>query len=1519
MSVPPAHAPVFRDAPVCMLSPPSPVLQPFVSDLCVSPVDPSSLELPSPIRDAEFIPHSIISTSIIPSISPPIILLSPTSNKSISKPIIRRSRSCSPDRSRIIDDDDYDDNCEEIDILYPVSSPVRVSYNKIPVPSPKPMIADVVQGQVLPFPAVPPYAPIHLNTLSLHIAPSIIPRANYGVFANRLIKGPKHSKLSPKRASVIISYESRIAYSTRIDPFPEDDTFKVRDGNYWFSPSPQHHNIAMYINTITPAQQKQHHLSINCYLRAIYRKKGEVPELRVYASRTILPGEELFLSYGSSYYIHVLPQRRHSDADIVYNPISSYRTFNRPLPQPPPHIPKEKVKLKSRIYKPPKRIPPEIFRGAHTKTIQPTVTITTPTQPTTTVILPPPPVLPKTTIKTTIPNPMDISPEHKYYDDTMTSHDLLPTNTLEEGEISSTLTRKRKLNPPLRPPPIVRNLVAQLRQALDPNISPHTAPSPSTGTFVVSTLIDSSVPVEAVLDTAADVNLLDINIFYQLSLETRLNLQPVKHKDLPTSITGDALTIHGKIIISIQFNTHIYSVCVYVTNSPGRTGLLLGNGFLRKHCRSLDFQHNILYLHHEFIFTRAACDCPPEILGMLTSEVMLPPRSETCICVSIYKRTPKDIGLYVTSPTPFPIVKDVFVQRSLVELKEPMTQELVVILCNTSLTPVLLAPMSPLISLSPVLHVHNVTLPKNNTQTAHIPHSIPIPSSIETELNSINLSHLTTSQQIELRKILIQHKTLFDGNISIPANLPPHEIKIDSKHDRPVFSAPYRHSIPDQIVIDRAVNDMIQKGVVVPAISPWASPVVLVSKPDGSLRFCVDYRKLNMITERDSHPLPHINDTLLNLSDAKWFTSIDLQSGFWQIPVHNDDIPKTAFVTRTGLYVFLRMPFGLRNAPATFQRALNILLSGLNYKNCLVYIDDILIYSKDFDQHLIDLHEIFSRLESVNLKARLEKCSFAQSTIKFLGHTISSTGIKPNPDKIAAIRDFPTPHDVRSVRSFVQTASYYRRFIRNFASIVSPLHKLTKKNQEFVWSDECEKSFSTIKTLMCSSPILRNPDWTRDFLVHVDASYTGLGAILGQTDFEDREYVIAYASRSLRPPEINYTVTELECSAIVFAIKQFKVYLHGHHFTIVTDHWSLQWLASMKEKNAKLTRWSLMLQDFDYNVKYRPGSIHIPDSLSRHPVDIVPSSFPDGNVVHFITRSKRKLLPDSDSIVSSKRVKIRRNVPPVLPSIPDITTSSSPESKQKVDDSDKQHEIDKIIAEDLDPNTNEPLYKIRWKGYSSKYDEWIYAHDINAPDILHDWFHSKERADLLGYEYTLEVEQKKIDPDYLPTLLHKQAHQADTIPIGPHVPLDPHFVSPPESYNQELILDIKNKQQSDPFIRSMTNFLVYDILPDNKEQQYMVLKTSHLYSHIDGFLYRLHDKTPIISNALVVPMAYQNSLITIYHDDPLSGHQSAERTYDRIRQYYYFPKMYHMIYNYCLSCHICNTHKVSHLDIVILY
>lgn len=428
------------------------------------------------------------------------------------------------------------------------------------------------------------------------------------------------------------------------------------------------------------------------------------------------------------------------------------------------------------------------------------------------------------------------------------------------------------------------------------------------------------------------------------------------------------------------------------------------------------------------------------------------------------------------------------------------------------------------------------------------------------------------------------------------------EHNIDTGNENPIKIPPRRLSPKQKEIVDTELKKMLEQNIIEPSNSPWSAPVVLVTKSDGSTRFCIDFRKLNSITKKDAYPLNRIDDALEALSGAQWFSTLDLASGYWQCPLKESDKSKTAFTTHRGLYHFNVMPFGLCNAPATFSRLMNLVLGGLNWTRCLCYLDDVIVFGSTFEIALRNLKDVFECLRKANLKLKPKKCTLFQTEVAYLGHRVSKAGISCDPKKISAVQDWPIPTNVTEVRSFLGTAGYYRKFIPNFSTIASPLSQLTRKNKRFKWDENCQKAFDELKLLLVSAPILAYPIADGKFVLDTDASDTGLGGVLSQIQ-NGEEKVIAYASVSLLNSQRKYCTTHKELLAIVTFLKHFRNYLFGQNFLLRTDHASLKWLKNFKNPEGMIARWISIVDMYDFEIEHRRGTLHLnADGLSRIPV-----------------------------------------------------------------------------------------------------------------------------------------------------------------------------------------------------------------------------------------------------------------------------------------------------------------------------
>ena len=401
---------------------------------------------------------------------------------------------------------------------------------------------------------------------------------------------------------------------------------------------------------------------------------------------------------------------------------------------------------------------------------------------------------------------------------------------------------------------------------------------------------------------------------------------------------------------------------------------------------------------------------------------------------------------------------------------------------------------------------------------------------------------LTESETERLYGLLLEYSDVFAENSSDYGRAHLVQRKLHTAEHPPIRQRVRRLPPSRRTEVQQLLKEMEEKNVIQPSCSPWASPIVLVRKKDGSTRFCVDFRKVNSITTKDAYPLPRVDDTLDAFTGSQWFSTLDLISGYWQVEVDPADREKTAFCTTEGLFEFRVMPFGLCNAPVTFQRLMDTALAG-EWRRSVVYLDDIIIPGKTFHEHLSNLGIVFEHLRKAGLKLQPSKCAFCRKQVAFVGHILSTDGITTDPAKTEKVAKWREPTSRREDQQFLGLANYYRRFVQDFAKIAKPLHRLTKKTARFVWTQECQKAFEELRSRLISAPILAFPDYEKEFIVDTDASNDGIGAVLSQIQEDGNEKVITCASRVLSKPEWQYCVTRRELLAVVTFLKHFRHYL----------------------------------------------------------------------------------------------------------------------------------------------------------------------------------------------------------------------------------------------------------------------------------------------------------------------------------------------------------------------------------------
>lgn len=516
------------------------------------------------------------------------------------------------------------------------------------------------------------------------------------------------------------------------------------------------------------------------------------------------------------------------------------------------------------------------------------------------------------------------------------------------------------------------------------------------------------------------------------------------------------------------------------------------------------------------------------------------------------------------------------------------------------------------------------------------------PKRVAQLIKELSLEHLNSEEKDAIHRICCKYSDVFhlpEDKLTY-TNVYKQSIQLQN-NVTPVYVKPYRLPYSQKCEINSQIEKMLSDDIIEPTRCEWSSPLIVVPKKTGAdgkkkWRVVIDYRLLNKKIQDDKFPLPCISEILDSLSGATYFTHLDLSQGYYQVELTPDSRPCTAFVTDQGQFQMKRLPMGLKISPSAFSRLMTVAMSGLTYEKCFVYLDDIIVFGKNLNEHNKNLIAVLERLRHVNLKLNPSKCDFLKKEILYLGHSISEKGILPDKDKIITMQNYPVPCNATEVKRFTAFANYYRKYVPHFAEIAAPLNRLTKKGAEFIWSKECQNSFLHLKNSLIQPPILQYPDFSpeNEFILRTDASGIALGAILSNGD----DKPVAYASRTLNKAEKNYPVIEKELLAVVWAVKHFRPYLFGRHFKILTDHRPLVYLFNMTNPSSRLTKFRLILEEYDFKIIYVKGKENATaDALSRIEIESAD--------LMVLTRAQQKAIDKNklDKSIESKETDLNSN------------------------------------------------------------------------------------------------------------------------------------------------------------------------------------------------------------------------------------------------------------------------------------
>ena len=707
----------------------------------------------------------------------------------------------------------------------------------------------------------------------------------------------------------------------------------------------------------------------------------------------------------------------------------------------------------------------------------------------------------------------------------------------------------------------------------------------------------NGVTVSISVDTGAAATVLSKEVWDRVNT-AGAELDPVGTGVGLVGVQGSPLHLHGSTQQQLQLQGEIFPVKMIVADAL-MSDVILGRDFLKTHGCIVELSKNRDVLHFK----------ERGMMVTLSGSVDKPDISCINVVLENTLQVPQCSEIETIGRVPPSASNAIWIVESSKQERKPCMVARAIVKPDGDTVPVRLLN----------LRDETITIPKGTkiAEMEQIPDdAITTVASTQESVSETSNDHRSTlwemvdkvddrlnqSEKEQLYALLLDYSDIFAQSSDDFGGTGRIQHRIDTGDSQPIRQQTLRMPTFRKDEARRLVKEMLDKDVIQPSESPWASPVVVVKKKDGSTRFCVDYRRVNAVTRKDAYPLPRVDETLETLAGSKWFSTLDLISGYWQVEVSPEDREKTAFTTPSGLFEFKVMPFGLCNAPATFQRLMDMVLTGMQWKSCLVYLDDVVIVGETFQDHLRNLREVFQRLREAGLKLKPAKCDFCALQVEFLGHIVSEEGVRTDPSKTEKVAQWPIPTSRREVQQFLGLANYYHRFVKDFAAIAKPLHRLTEKTAKFEWTNECQTAFEEIRHRLVTAPILAFPDYKREFILDTDASDTGIGAVLSQVQEDGSERLIAYASRVLTKPERRYCVTRRELLAVVNFVQHFRPYLLGRHFLLRTDHGSLTWLSNFKEPEGQLARWLERLQEYDFTIAHRPGRKHQnADTLSRQP------------------------------------------------------------------------------------------------------------------------------------------------------------------------------------------------------------------------------------------------------------------------------------------------------------------------------
>lgn len=1000
--------------------------------------------------------------------------------------------------------------------------------------------------------------------------------------------------------------------------------------------------------------------------------------------------------------------------------------------------------------------------------------------------------------------------------------------------------------------------------------------------------------VEFLCDTGANVSILNSKMLDSLPDNVKPEIVPVR--SMLMTVTGESKPFLGKAQFELTLGGQMFSQEMLISDIVENG--ILGMDFMKIHKCDLFISKNCLRINGEDIPCYLKSDTKPTCCRVaLTEDVELAPGSEIVIGGKTLDHIDNDQSCLVEGIDKFVQKTGLLVAKVLVD---PKNCRVPIRIANFTDKPVKLFKNTITATLESVEVVKDEVVSSADICTSE---NVESADSLPEHLRALfekSCKHLDKNQSQLLKEFLVKHQKVFSQTSDDIGHSTLVKHKIDTGHSKPVKKYPYRIPLAKRKIAEEEIDKMEKDGIIEKCSqSAWNAPIVMITKKDGSIRFCCDFRGLNDCTIKDSQALPRIDDSIEALAGSKWWSCLDMKSGYWQVDIDPNDRHKTAFSIPGGeQWQWRRLAFGLCNSPATFTRLMQMVFSGLLWKTVIIYLDDIICQSKTFEGQLANLEEVFKRLKSANLKLNAKKCILFQTQVTFLGHTISEEGVGTSPDKVKTVQDWPTPKNAKEARSFISLASYYRAYVYRFAQLAKPIHELAENGRKFIWTEACEESFRKIKEALTTAPILSFPTENDHFILDCDASLLAQGAVLSQVQ-NGKEKVIGYFSKCFTRTERKYCVTRRELLAVVNAMKHFHHYIYGRKITVRSDHSSLKWLTNFKNVEGQLARWLTFLSAYDFEIIHRAGKVHSnADALSRRPCA--------DRGCKYCARVESSNKIESDQVAS------KENSDQLLCAVVQVEENSTSVYWQTL-------LIISLVWLILSPMQFISLVFLLCSLWYIRWNEIDFQGFIESISEI-----SSKMASEKGSGKQLESAVSRKLPSSEPGADQDKGQGVETptcqCSVTVEIPSCSNEGSQGSSSEESDSSDsLGSLQDKDPVLCEIKSMIKNGVRPEWSGISKFGPELKYYWARLDSFvikhdiLYRKWetDEGDSFTLLAVIPKDKKTDILTQLHSTVTAGHLGVNKTLAKVRERYFWFALRKDVENWCKSCDACNSKRSS--------